>query len=222
MTAASHACSFGTPEQHLRRLRRRGRLEDRMNTIDDFGKNDLRGACLARRDALPVDERARKAQALAPRQFPVPCTSSQIVAGYMPIRSEIDPHPLMLRLRDQGAQLALPVIVGRDQPLVFRAWNECAELARGDFGILQPAADAPKVLPDIVLVPLAAFDRAGHRIGYGGGYYDRTLAALRGQKTVLAIGVAFAMQEIDTIPASHHDVPLDIVMTESETIDLRR
>jgi 5-formyltetrahydrofolate cyclo-ligase len=193
-----------------------------MNTIDDFGKNELRCACLARRDALPVDERARKAQALAARQWPVPIAPSQIVAGYMPIRSEIDPHPLMLRLRDQGAQLALPVIIGRDQPLVFRAWNEDAELTRGEFGILQPAAEAQEVLPDIVLVPLAAFDRAGHRIGYGGGYYDRTLAALRGQKTVLAIGVAFAMQEIDTIPASHHDVPLDIVMTESETIDLRR
>ena len=198
-----------------------------MNTIDDFGKNDLRGACLARRDALPADERARKAQALAARQFPVPVISktvapSQIVAGYMPIRSEIDPQPLMLRLRDQGAQLALPVIAGRGEPLVFRAWNEGEELARGDFGILQPAADAPHVLPDIVLVPLAAFDRAGHRIGYGGGYYDRTLAALRRQKTVLAIGVAFAMQEIDNIPASHHDAPLDTVMTESETIDLRR
>lgn len=222
MTAASHSCSFGTPENISAGCGGAARPEDRMNTIDDFGKNDLRGACLARRDALPADERARKSQALAARQWPLSITPGQIVAGYMPIRSEIDPHPLMQRLRDQGAQLALPVIVGRGEPLVFRAWNEGEELMRGEFGILQPATDAPDVLPDIVLVPLAAFDRAGHRIGYGGGYYDRTLAALRRQKTVLAIGVAFAMQEIDNIPASHHDIPLDIVMTDKETIDLRR
>ena len=120
-----------------------------------------------------------------------------------------------------SARLALPAIVAPDQPLMFRTWHADARLASGPFGTSHPEDDAQDVVPDIVLVPLAAFDRRGHRIGYGGGYYDRTLQKLRAASTIVAAGVAFAVQEVETIPASHHDALLDIVLTDIETIDLR-
>jgi 5-formyltetrahydrofolate cyclo-ligase len=184
-------------------------------------KNDLRAAALARRGALSVEARAGAAQAVAERAFPVEVRSDAIVSGYWPIRDEIDPMPLMRQLSAKGAQLALPVIIGRDQPLIFRAWTTDAQLLRGQLGIMEPSPRSDVVEPDIVLVPLAAFDRAGHRIGYGAGHYDRTLEQLRASKPVVAIGLAFAVQEIETIPALPHDVRLDYVLTEHRTVDFR-
>ena len=113
------------------------------------------------------------------------------------------------------------MIVGREQPLQFRLWSAGDRLQRGSLGILEPSPDAAEVTPDILLVPLAAFDRAGHRIGYGAGHYDRTLEQLRAASRIIAIGVAFAAQEIPDIAASAHDVPLDLVLTEEQTIDFR-
>lgn len=181
----------------------------------------LRAAALARRDALSESQRQAAAQALAARPFPIDIEPGIVVAGYAPLRSEFDPRPLLETLAARGAQPALPVIVGRDQPLSFRVWSPGAPLIRGPLGILEPSSDAPAVIPDIVLVPLAAFDRAGHRIGYGGGYYDRSLEALRRFGPRLAIGIGFAVQEIPAIPALAHDARLDLVLTEAETIDLR-
>jgi 5-formyltetrahydrofolate cyclo-ligase len=112
-------------------------------------------------------------------------------------------------------------MTGRDQPLIFRAWTAEAQLLRGQLGIMEPSPQSALVEPDIVLVPLAAFDRAGHRIGYGAGHYDRTLQQLRTSKTIVAIGLAFAVQEIETIPTLPHDVRLDYVLTEDRTIDFR-
>jgi 5-formyltetrahydrofolate cyclo-ligase len=112
-------------------------------------------------------------------------------------------------------------VVGRDQPLTFRAWTPDAQLLRGQLGIMQPSPESAVVEPDILLVPLAAFDRAGHRIGYGAGHYDRSLVRLRASKPILAVGLAFAVQEIDAVPALAHDVRLDLVLTESGTIDFR-
>ncbi|MGB3865008.1 MAG: 5-formyltetrahydrofolate cyclo-ligase, partial [Xanthobacteraceae bacterium] len=108
-----------------------------------------------------------------------------------------------------------------DAPLIFRAWRDGDALIGGPYGTRHPDATAPDVVPDIVLTPLAAFDRRGHRIGYGGGYYDRTLAALRAAKPVVAAGVAFAVQEVETVPASSHDAVLDVIVTDAEAIDLR-
>jgi 5-formyltetrahydrofolate cyclo-ligase len=184
-------------------------------------KNDLRAAALARRVALSVEARADAALTLAARGLPVDIASGAIVSGYWPIRNEIDPMPLMRHLAAQGARAALPVILGRDQPLIFRAWSTDAQLLRGQFGIMEPSPQSAVVEPDIVLVPLAAFDRAGHRIGYGAGHYDRTLKLLRASKPIAAIGLAFAVQEIETIPALPHDVRLDYVLTEDRTIDFR-
>ncbi|MGN6310337.1 MAG: 5-formyltetrahydrofolate cyclo-ligase [Xanthobacteraceae bacterium] len=184
-------------------------------------KHDLRIAALARRDALNGLAREAAAQRLAAFADIFDVTSGIVVAGYMPMRSEADPLPLMRALAARGARLALPAVVARDAPLVFCAWREGDALIPGPFGTRHPAETAPQLVPDIVLVPLAAFDRRGHRIGYGGGYYDRTLAALRAQKPLVAAGVAFAVQEVETVPASHHDAVLDVVLTDLECIDLR-
>ena len=182
-------------------------------------KKELRNAALAARDALPVADRRRAAQAIAMRRFPVPLGEGTILAGYSPIRSECDPVPLMRSLAGKGAQLALPVIEARDKPMSFSEWRQGGHLVAGPFGILQPRPDAVSVDPDIILVPLAAFDRKLRRIGYGAGYYDRTLAALRQQRrVVVAVGIAFAAQEVAEIPADGHDQSLDLVLTENETI----
>jgi len=185
-------------------------------------KAELRREALARRDALPAAERAQAAEAIAARAFPVPLKSATIVSGFMPMKSEINPLPLMRKLAEAGARLALPVVAGRGKPLIMRAWGIGESLAAGVWGIRQPAASAPAVAPDILLVPLLAFDRAGHRIGYGAGYYDMTIAALRARQAVVAVGLAFAAQEIAAVPATPHDAPLDLVLTEREVIDLRR
>jgi 5-formyltetrahydrofolate cyclo-ligase len=192
-----------------------------MTSSPSASKDDLRAAALARRHALRVEARFGAAQAIASNAFPVMAAGGAIVSGYWPIRSEIDPMPLMRKLASQGAQLALPVIIGRDQPLVFRAWTADAQLLRGPFGIMEPSPQSAVVEPDIVLVPLAAFDRAGHRIGYGAGHYDRTLTQLRQSKPIVAIGLGFSVQEIGAVPALAHDVRLDLVLTEDRAIDFR-
>ena len=187
----------------------------------DRSKNDLRAAALARRDALSGTQRMAAAQVIALRGLPIEIMPGMVVAGYSPIRSEIDPAPLMQELAARGMRLALPVIAARDAPLGFRRWTANDKLLRGPLGILEPSPDAAEIVPDIVLVPLAAFDRLGHRIGYGAGHYDRTLARLRDSKKIIAIGLAFAVQEIETIPALPHDVALDYVLTETLLLDFR-
>jgi 5-formyltetrahydrofolate cyclo-ligase len=184
-------------------------------------KTALRAAALARRDALSSAHRAAAAQAIAARGLPFALARHAIVAGYSPVRSEIDPAPLMQALAAQGARLALPAITATDLPLVFRAWSARDSLQRGRYGISEPMPEAAEVTPDIVLVPLAAFDPLGHRIGYGGGYYDRTLAQLRGSRSIIAIGLAFAAQEIETTAALAHDAALDYVLTETQAFDFR-
>lgn len=185
-------------------------------------KDELRRRALSRRDLLTVEERIAAAEAIALTQIDIELPPGTTVAGYSPINSEIDPYPLMRAFMAKGAELALPVIVRRDHPLIFRSWDPNEGLVRGSYGIFQPSSDAPDVDPDIVLVPLAAFDRAGHRIGYGRGYYDRTLQNLRTVKKITVIGIAFAVQEIQIVPALPHDEQLDCVLTERELIDLRR
>lgn len=184
-------------------------------------KDEFRSGALAQRDAISAEARADVAITIAAVSLPVELPRGVIVAGYSPINSELDPFPLMRALAGKGAALALPVIVARDHALIFRAWHPDEGLVRGQYGIFQPSSDARDVDPDIVLVPLAAFDRAGHRIGYGRGYYDRTLQNLRAIKKITVIGVAFAVQEIETVPRLPHDEQLDCVLTERELIDLR-
>jgi len=184
-------------------------------------KNDLRAAAFTRRDALDPSQRAAACEALAKHATQFEVGPGCVVAGFSAIRTEIDPSALMQALRARGAALALPVAIGRGEPLIFRAWTADTVLVRGLYGILEPSSDAEEVEPDIVLVPLAAFDRRGHRLGYGGGYYDRTLQRLRKAKRVTAAGLAFSAQQMDEIPADAHDEPLDLVLTERDVIDFR-
>jgi 5-formyltetrahydrofolate cyclo-ligase len=135
-----------------------------------------------------------------------------VVAAYWPIRDELDCRPVLTRLMDSGQPVCLPVVVGDEMPLELRMWEQGAPLYPSGFGTLAPPDDAPRAEPDLVLMPLLGFDRAGTRLGYGGGYYDRTLASLA--KRPRLIGFAFAAQELDFIPREPHDVPLDAVVTE--------
>ena len=183
-----------------------------------LAKSNLRKAALTRRDAMPAAERTAAADAIAGRAFPVAVAPGAIVSGYMPMKSELDPRPLMRKLADAGARLALPVVIGRGVPLVLRAYAFSDALVRGVWGIRVPPPEAGEVAPDIVLAPLLAFDRGGNRLGYGAGYYDMTITALRAKKPVVAVGVAFAAQEVDAVPTTPRDVRLDLVLTEQETI----
>jgi 5-formyltetrahydrofolate cyclo-ligase len=184
-------------------------------------KATLRSEAMARRDALPADARRAAAEAIAARKFPLAVAPGMIVSGFMPLKSEINPLPLLRKLADAGAALVLPVVAGRGKPLVMRAWRPGEELAAGVWGIREPKPEAAEVEPDILLVPLLAFDRAGHRIGYGAGYYDLTIAQLRARKPITAIGLAFAAQEIAAVPVTPRDARLDLVLTEREAIDWR-
>jgi 5-formyltetrahydrofolate cyclo-ligase len=181
-------------------------------------KSDLRKVALARRDALPAAERMAAAETIAARAFPLAVASGAVVSGFMPLNSEISPLPLMRKLSDLGARLALPVVVGRGLPLLMRAYAFGDALVKGVWGIRAPPPDAPEVAPDLLLVPLLAFDRNGNRLGYGAGYYDMTIAALRAQKPVVAVGIAFAAQEVAEVPTTTRDVRLDVVLTEREVI----
>jgi 5-formyltetrahydrofolate cyclo-ligase len=190
-------------------------------TPNQIEKAELRAAALAKREAMPAQQRADAASTIAARDFPVPVTKGAIVSGFSPMKSEINPIPLMRKLFDAGAQLALPVIVGRGKPLIMRAWKFGDPFKAGQWGIREPVAEAPEVYPDILIVPLAAFDRRGHRIGFGAGYYDMTIAALRAKKKVTAVGIAFSVQEIERVPSTDRDARLDFMLTEREVIDFR-
>ena len=186
-----------------------------------LSKSDLRKVALVARDAMEEASRATASEKLAARSLPFEIAPGAIVSGYSPIRSELDPAPLMRQLAARGAKLALPAVLSRGKSLVFRAWVPGDRLTMGPLGILEPSPAMAELIPDIMLVPLAAFDRLGHRIGYGAGHYDFTLAHLRKLKPITAVGLAFAAQEIKVVPALAHDVALDYVLTEKKTFDFR-
>ncbi|SMY08554.1 5-formyltetrahydrofolate cyclo-ligase [Flavimaricola marinus] len=178
-------------------------------------KSAARAAAFARREAAFAAADAAQAGHLSSilagyRGVPL--------AGYMAMRTEIDPTPVMEEAAAHGT-VAVPVIMGKGQPLQFRAWSPGCAMEAGAFGAQIPAA-GEWVTPQILIVPLVAFDRRGGRLGYGGGFYDRTLQKLRADGPVLAIGFAFAAQEADQLPLEPTDQPLDMVVTEREVIDL--
>src|SRR5262245_3646146 len=178
-------------------------------------KKALRKEALARRDALEPHHRIEASLAVAERVDAISVAPGQIVSGFWPIRSEVDVRPLMFALREHGARLALPVVTDRTT-IVFRELVRSAALVESGFGTAGPGPDAAILDPDIVLVPLAAFDRRGHRIGYGAGHYDRAIARLhdKGMQPRL-IGVAFDCQEVALVPNQWHDVMLSAILTES-------
>lgn len=147
-----------------------------------------------------------------------------VVAGYYSFRSEIDPRPLMRALAGAGARLCLPVAPprGTDAPLAFRLWAEGDPLAPGAFGVHEPGPGAPAVAPDLLLVPMLAFDGRGGRLGYGAGLYDRTLQRLRAARWVRAVGLAYAAQQVERVPMDAHDALLDGIVTDQAYIAVRR
>ena len=138
----------------------------------------------------------------------------KVLAGYWPMRGEPDPRPAMAA--HDGA-VCLPVVPGKAVPLVFRGWRG-EPLVPGPFGTSHPADSQPVLTPQVLIVPLAGFDRQGNRVGYGGGYYDRTLQLLRESGPVAAIGLAFAVQELPAVPPEPFDQPLDLIVTDQGTI----
>jgi 5-formyltetrahydrofolate cyclo-ligase len=141
-----------------------------------------------------------------------------VVAGYWAVGSEMSLEPILNRLDEQGTVCALPVVVGRGELLVFRQWQQGQELASGPLGTFQPVDAAALVIPQLVLTPLLAFDKTGHRLGQGGGFYDRTLARLRHENDITAIGVAYSAQQVECVPRGATDVQLDAVLTEKEIL----
>jgi 5-formyltetrahydrofolate cyclo-ligase len=184
-------------------------------------KAHLRAAALAARDALGDKKREAAAAKIAKRGLPLEIAAGTVISGYSPIRNELDPTPLMLKLALAGARLALPVVNARGKSLIFRAWSPSDRLVLGSLGIPEPSPAAAELIPNVMLVPLAAFDRAGHRIGYGAGHYDHTFAHVRKSHHVTGVGLAFAVQETPSIPALSHDVALDFVLTEKDVFDFR-
>ncbi|AWN45880.1 5-formyltetrahydrofolate cyclo-ligase [Methylobacterium terrae] len=177
-------------------------------------KAALRKAALARRDGLAVEAREDASRRIAEIVLGLPgIATADLVSAYWPIRSEVDVRPLVALLRARGQAVALPQVT--PDGLVFRLAGEGDALAAGGFGLSEPGPDAPVVDPRVLLVPLAAFDRRGHRIGYGKGYYDRALARIDAAGRALAIGIAFAAQETPRVPDGPHDRPLDGIVTEA-------
>lgn len=187
----------------------------------------LRAERLALRDALSAEVRAAGAATMLDH-VATPAFEDKfnldgaMVSGFWPIRSEPDIRPLMERLRATGAGLCLPVVLDR-QTIVFRAFRPGAPIVKSGFGTAGPDETAPVVDPDVMLVPLSAFDRRGHRIGYGAGHYDRAIARLaaRGQRPRL-IGIAFACQEVASVPFEPHDIPLDAILTEEGLVEMQQ
>jgi 5-formyltetrahydrofolate cyclo-ligase len=184
-------------------------------------KAALRHAALVQRDRAAEAAGPKAALMIARRLLgDFVFMKGAIVAGYAAVRGEADPFPLMAALANQGHDLALPQTHG--DKLVFRAWKPGDPLVVGRYNIPEPDAKMRERRPDLVLVPLVAFDRHGYRLGYGGGYYDRYLAEHRPKRTLRAIGIAFAGQEVEELPREETDEPLDAVVTQDRVIRFER
>ncbi len=180
-------------------------------------KDRLRREAFARRDVLDRDWRRQAARAIARHALALPeLRDVQPVGGYWPIRSEVDPRPIMRALLKRGQTVALSQIL--HPKLSWREWRPGDVLVKGGFGVREPGPDAPECFPKVLLVPLAAFDRACQRIGYGKGHFDRAIAALSELHRVIAIGLAYSVQEVASVPAEAHDRRLDIIVTEADVI----
>ena len=175
----------------------------------------------ARKDATKARRAAHDAAkdhaalALASQAFPVSAKAgASTVSAFFPYQSEIDTRLLLGKLAGEGWRTCLPIVIAQGQPLVFRRWAPGEPTVPGIWNIPRPTDEAEIVEPDVLMVPMLAFDRQGYRLGYGGGFYDRTLEMLRRKKAIVAIGTAYAVQEIASVPHGVHDQRLDYVMTE--------
>ncbi|WP_434618290.1 5-formyltetrahydrofolate cyclo-ligase [Azospirillum sp. B2RO_4] len=192
---------------------------------DPQAKDAARREARARRDAIADSDRPAASAAVRDRiaelaeRGHLPRGEA---GGYWPLGSELDARPALLHLKQLGHSVGLPVSGPRGTALVFRDWDPEASMAAGRYGIQEPAEGCAVLRPSLLLVPLLAFDRTGHRLGYGAGYYDRTLDALRAGGAVVAVGVAFAAQEMPAVPVDGHDERLDWIVTERETLRIHK
>jgi len=174
-------------------------------------KTELRREARARRAEL-ARTNPDFAQQLAAHAGALDIADNTLIGAYVALPGEADPHLLLKALSTRGCTFAFPRVHAKGEPLVFHHWKPGHELQKGSFGILEPSPDWPVAHPRILLVPLLAFDKHGHRLGYGGGFYDRTIAALKPART---IGIAYAGQEVEALPHEAHDIALDAVLTEN-------
>lgn len=181
-------------------------------------KQDLRNTMRKRHMELnaSIPQAAKKVRDLFLRHITLPKES--LIALTVAQNGELDPLPLGLALLEQQHRLCLPIVTGKNKPLLFRAWKPGDSLKTGKYNILEPLPSADIIEPDVLLIPLLAFDRQGNRLGQGGGYYDRTLASLRGKTKILAIGLGFAAQQVPIVPCHRNDQRLNIIVTENEII----
>ena len=179
-------------------------------------KAAIRNERLALRDAMAPEARIEGSLAMVEQAGDrIAFDPGAVISGFWPIRSEADIRPLLAHLRTRGARLCLPVVLDRET-IVFRELVVGAPIVKTGFGTTGPGPEAAVLDPDILLVPLSAFDRSGHRIGYGAGHYDRAIDRLKAKgRTPKLIGIAFDCQEVASVPAEAHDVPLDAILTES-------
>ncbi len=188
-------------------------------------KNDLRHTMRRRRQrearGLGIEAAAQMRDHFLGALDPAP---GLVIAAYWPLAGEMDTRPLLDALHARGCQCALPVVMGPDRALIFHRWRPGDRLVPGPHGIDEPGSECDELKPDIIALPLLAVDQQGHRLGAGGGYYDRTLSELRGQTgsahvVPLAVGIAFSFQVLDMVPYDAFDQPLDWVVTEGDAID---
>lgn len=178
-------------------------------------KHELRRAMKAKRASLSDEGRREAAEAVVAHLVGMGGRNRQPVALYHPVGCEFDTGPLAHYLRNQLQQIALPVVVEEGAPLVFRLWGANDQLEVGAYDIMVPPDRGLSIVPEIIIIPLLAFDDTGTRLGYGGGYYDRTLANLRAKHSISAIGLAYDFQQVDDLPVEAHDQPLDRILTPS-------
>jgi 5-formyltetrahydrofolate cyclo-ligase len=182
-------------------------------------KTDARTKALALRAAIPpaeADAFARRLARIGPEL--ARAQGATVVSAFASIGDEIATGPLLAALAEAGFVVGLPITGKIGTPLTFRRWTPDTTMVPGRMKIPEPPPEAEVVEPDVLFVPLAAYDRRGHRIGYGAGFYDRTLAALRAKKEIVAIGIAYWAQEVLFVPNDDHDEPLDMIVTEKDTI----
>jgi 5-formyltetrahydrofolate cyclo-ligase len=192
---------------------------DVLTSTNADSKAALRREALARRRGLPPETRSRLTDRLSQEGLRLArLWAPSVASAFHPIREEPDTLTLLGALADEGFATALPAVVRRGSHLIFRLWRPGDPTAPGAMAIPEPLETATAVEPDLLFVPLACFDRRGHRIGYGAGYYDRSLARLRAMKTVHAVGVAYGVCEVAAAPYEAHDESLDAIVTEQETI----
>lgn len=181
-------------------------------------KNSLRREMKELREALSEDFRRLSSLKIADFCEMLPVSSSDCIGLYMPLRSECDVMPLAERMARKGCRLALPVVVEKEQPLIFRHFDDTTILKQGFFGVFEPSSSSEKLSPTVFLTPLLAFDEKGGRLGYGAGFYDRTF---KQNNKALRIGIAFSCQQVEKVPMEPTDVLLDMILTEKGLIKVK-